>query len=126
MIGAPYVNDVKLAEELNGAGLDGVRFVPIQFTPKSSVHKEKLCKGAYILLTDRDRCNSVDVGLQIAKTVYRLYPNDFRLKDMSHLLIHDATLEALREDKSLAEIHSLWEKDLEEFKARRAKFLLYR
>jgi len=125
VIGAAYINDVKLAQELNAAGLEGVRFVPIQFTPKSSVHKEKLCSGVNILLTDRDRCNSVDVGLQIAKTLHRLYPEDFRLENMSHLLIHEATLQALREDKSLAEIHSLWEKDLEEFKARRTKFLLY-
>jgi uncharacterized protein YbbC (DUF1343 family)/CubicO group peptidase (beta-lactamase class C family) len=126
IVGAPYIDDVKLAEELNGAGLHGVRFVPIQFTPKSSIHKEKLCSGVSILVTDRDRCNSVDVGLQIAKTLYRLYPDNFSLKKMSHLLLHDATLQALREDKPLGEIHALWEKDLQEFKARREKFLIYR
>jgi uncharacterized protein YbbC (DUF1343 family)/CubicO group peptidase (beta-lactamase class C family) len=126
VIGAPYVDDVKLAEELNSAGLEGVRFVPIQFTPKSSIHKEKVCRGVSILLTDRDRCNSVDVGLQIAKTLYRLYPENFSLKKMSHLLLHDETLEALRQDKSLTEIHALWEKDLQEFRVRREKFLIYR
>jgi uncharacterized protein YbbC (DUF1343 family)/CubicO group peptidase (beta-lactamase class C family) len=126
VIGAPYIDDVKLAEELNGAGLEGVRFVPIQFTPKSSIHKEKLCGGVSILLTDRDRCNSVDVGLQIAKTLYRLYPDNFSLKKMTHLLLHDATLEALRQDKPLAEIHALWEKDLQEFRARREKFVIYK
>jgi len=78
-----------------------------------------------ILLTDRDKCNSVDVGLEMAKTLYRLYPKDFSLKKISHLLLHDGTLEAIRNDKSLQEIHAMWEKDLEDFRKRREKFLLY-
>jgi uncharacterized protein YbbC (DUF1343 family) len=125
VIGAPYVDDVRLAQELNNAGLAGVRFVPIRFTPKASIHKDKLCGGVNILLTDRDKCNSVDVGLEMAKTLYRLYPKDFSLKKISHLLLHDGTLEAIRNDKSLQEIHAMWEKDLEDFRKRREKFLLY-
>ncbi len=124
-IGAPYIDDVKLAEELNRAGLPGVAFVPIAFTPTSSVHRGKLCKGVYILLTDRDHCNVVDVGLQIAETLYRLYPNDFNPDKMSHLLLHPPTLEAIKADKPLSEIHALWQKDLDAFMQRRAKYLIY-
>jgi len=125
VIGAPYVDDVKLAEALNGAGLPGVRFVPIQFTPTYSVHKGKLCKGAYIMLTDRDRCNVVDAGLLIAETMYRLYPKDFDPDKMRHLLLHPPTLEAVKADKPLKEIRALWQKDLDEFMQRRAKYLIY-
>ena len=126
VIGAPYIDDVKLAEELNSAGLAGVRFVPIRFTPSTSVHKNEPCRGVNILVTDRDKCNSVDVGLEIAKTLYRLYPRNFSLEKISHLLLHDATLEAIRNGRSLVEIHALWEKDLADFQKRREKFLLYR
>jgi len=73
VIGAPYIDDVKLAEVLSGAGLPGVSFVPIRFTPTSSVHKGQPCKGVSILLTDRDRCNVVDVGLLIAETLAALF-----------------------------------------------------
>jgi uncharacterized protein YbbC (DUF1343 family)/CubicO group peptidase (beta-lactamase class C family) len=125
VIGAPYADDVKVAEALNGAGLPGVRFVPIQFTPTASVHKGKLCKGVYILLTDRDRCNVVDVGLLIAETMYRLYPKDFDPDKMRHLLLHPPTLEAVKADKPLKEIRALWQKDLEQFQQRRAKYLIY-
>jgi len=110
---------------LNGAGLAGVRFVPIRFTPKASIHKDNLCGGVSILLTNRDRCNSVDVGLEIARVLYRLYPKNFSLKKTSHLLLHDATLEAIRAGKTLSEIHSLWEQDLKKFQKRREKYLLY-
>jgi uncharacterized protein YbbC (DUF1343 family) len=125
VIGAPYIDDVKLARELNKAALPGVSFVPIRFTPKASVHKDHECGGVSILLTDRESCNSVDTGIEIAKTLCRLYPQDFKLEKISHLLLHPATLEAIKADKSLKEIHELWRKDLEEFQQRRSKYLLY-
>jgi uncharacterized protein YbbC (DUF1343 family)/CubicO group peptidase (beta-lactamase class C family) len=125
VIGAPYADDVKLAELLNGAGLPGVRFMPVQFTPTYSVHKGQLCKGVYITLTDRDRCNVVDAGLLIAETMYRLYPKDFNPDKMSHLLLHPPTLEAVKGDKPLKEIRALWQPELDQFMQRRAKYLIY-
>ena len=125
VIGAPYIDDVKLAEALNHAGLPGVSFLPIRFTPTYSLHIGQPCKGVYILLTDRDRCNVVDVGLLIAETVYRLYPRDFSPDRMRNLLLHPPTLEAVKADKPLKEIRALWQKDLDAFMQRRAKYLIY-
>lgn len=125
IIGAPYIDDVKLAEELNNAGLPGVRFMPVRFTPKTSIHRDKPCAGVSIILTDRNRCNAVDTGIVIAKTLCRLYPKQFSVKKMAHLLVHEPTLEAIKADKSLDEIHSFWKSDLGEFMQRRARFLLY-
>jgi len=125
VVGAPYIDDVKLAAELNEAALPGVRFVPIRFTPKSSVHKDKLCGGVSILLTDREHCDVVDVGLLIAKTLYRMYPNNFSPKRMAHLLKNPATLDAIIADKPLQEIRASWGPGLEEFQKRRAKYLIY-
>jgi uncharacterized protein YbbC (DUF1343 family) len=125
VIGAPYINDLRLAAELNQAHLPGISFVPIRFTPSASVHKGERCGGVYILLTDRERCDVVDAGLLIAKTVYRLYPKEFKIDKISHLLLHPPTLEALKADKSLAEIHALWKTDLDAFDKRREKYLIY-
>ena len=125
VVGAPYVDDVKLAAELNQAGLPGIRFVPIEFTPTYSVHKGQRCRGVYLVLTDRDACNVVDVGLLLAKTLYRLYPLDFNPDKMEHLLLHPPTLAAIRADRSLQEIHALWQNDLDQFQKIRAKYLRY-
>jgi uncharacterized protein YbbC (DUF1343 family)/CubicO group peptidase (beta-lactamase class C family) len=125
VVGAPYVDDVRLADELNRANLPGVRFLPIRFTPAYSVHKGKPCGGVHILLTDRDSCNPVEVGLQIARTLYRMYPQDFNPEKMRHLLLHPPTLEAIKADKPLNEIKAAWEKDLTEFLKVRASYLLY-
>lgn len=125
VVGAPYADDLRVAEDLNRIGLKGVRFVPVQFTPQSSVHQGQLCRGVSILLTDRDACDVVDVGLEIAEVFYRLYPGDFRLDKLERLLVHPATLEAIKANKPLLEIRASWKKEIDQFKRTRSKYLMY-
>jgi uncharacterized protein YbbC (DUF1343 family)/CubicO group peptidase (beta-lactamase class C family) len=125
VVGAPYVEDGKFAEELNRAALPGARFVPVRFTPTASIHSNELCGGVSILLTDRDRCNVVDVGLLLAKTLYRMYPQQFKPEKLSHLLLDEPTLEAIKADKPLSSIRAGWQAGLDDFQKRRAKYLLY-
>jgi uncharacterized protein YbbC (DUF1343 family)/CubicO group peptidase (beta-lactamase class C family) len=125
VIGAPYINDVQLADELNGAGLPGVRFVPVHFTPTTSIHKGNLCRGVNIILTDRDRCRVVDVGLTIASILHRKHPQQFDLNKLRHLLLDDATLESLKAGKPVAELRASWQKRIQEFMVLRSKYLLY-
>ena len=125
MIGAPYIHDIKLAAELNRACLPGVRFLPVRFTPADSVFKGQSCAGVNIVLTDRDHCNVVDVGITIAKVLNRLYPDQFNVDKFDVLMGNKATLKAIKDDEPLAEIRKLWTADLEKFQERRAKYLLY-
>lgn len=126
LVGAPYIDDVKLADELNRAGLPGVGFVPIRFTPTASVHKGQPCGGVYVMLNDRDHCNVVDVGLQIARTLYRLYPKEFNPDKMKNLLLHGATLAAIKADQPLDEIRATWRMDRVDFEQRRERYLIYK
>jgi uncharacterized protein YbbC (DUF1343 family)/CubicO group peptidase (beta-lactamase class C family) len=125
VVGAPYIDDVRLADELNRESLPGVRFVPVQFTPTYSSHKGQRCKGVYILLSDRSLCSAVDVAIVIAQKLFLLYPDQFQPDKMAHLLVHPPTLEAIKAGKSLKDIRSAWESDLEGFQTRRAKYVLY-
>ncbi|MCI0744411.1 MAG: DUF1343 domain-containing protein [Verrucomicrobia subdivision 3 bacterium] len=125
VIGAPYFDDLKLAAELSKAGLPGVRFVPIRFTPAASTFKDKPCGGVSIIVTDREALNAVDLGIAIGLALQRLYPNDFALEKVQTLLQHRPTIEAIKAGKTLAQINRSWEKDLDEFKRRRQKYLLY-
>ena len=125
VIGAPYIDDLQFATELNRAGLAGVRFVPVRFKPAASTFRGEVCGGANILLTDREKCEVIDLGITIAQTLHRLYPHDFKVEKMNALLRHPPTIEAIVGGKSLAEIKKLWEPDLESFAKRRKDFLLY-
>ncbi|MEP6663338.1 MAG: hypothetical protein ABJC04_06690, partial [Verrucomicrobiota bacterium] len=126
ILGAPYIHDLKLAFELNKLGLKGVRFVPVRFTPSESVFKNQSCAGVNIILTDRDHCEVVDIGLSIARILHRWYPDQFGLKKMDRLLLNQEVLKAIREDKPLDEIKKLYAKNLENFAKRREPYLLYK
>jgi uncharacterized protein YbbC (DUF1343 family) len=68
----------------------------------------------------------VDVGLLIAKTVYRLYPKDFPVEKPKNLLLHASTLAAIKEDKPLDDIRATWRIDLVDFQQRRERYLIYK
>lgn len=125
VVGAPYIDDRQFAEALNRAGLPGISFVPIRFTPKASVFKDQECGGVYLMLNDRDSCRVADVGIVLALTLQRLHPKEFPLAKVSTLLQHPPTENAIRAGKTLAEIKALWSTALGEFQARRGSFLLY-
>ena len=125
VIGAPYIDDVKLANRLNALGQAGVRFVPIRFTPSASVHEGEPCGGVNIIVIDRRKFRAVPLGIDIARVLHELYPKKFPLAKVGRLLCHPPTLEALGQGKTLAQIEALWKTDLANFTPRRAKYLLY-
>lgn len=125
LLGAPYIDDLKLAEELNRAGLPGIGFVPVQFTPTASVYQGQLCRGVNIILWDRERCPIVEAGVAIAAKLRELYPAEFSLEKYNRLLVHPPTIEALRDQKPWGQIRNLWQEQLNLFRARREKYLLY-
>ena len=125
VIGAPYIDDVKLANRLNALGQPGVRFIPIRFTPDYSVHKDKPCGGVNIIVTDRHKLRAVPLGIDIARVLHKLYPKSFPLAKVGRLLCHPPPLEALDQGKTLAHIEALSKTGLAKFTPRRAKYLLY-
>jgi uncharacterized protein YbbC (DUF1343 family) len=125
ILGAPYIDEQRLCAELNSVALPGVRFEPVRFTPEASVFKGQECGGVKLLLTDREDCQAVDLGLALAQILHRLYPEQFGVDKFNHLLRHPPTIEAVKANQSLAEIRRSWADDLEQFKARRQQFLLY-
>lgn len=133
-IGAPFVDGERLAAELNRAGLTGVRFEPVKFTPRAELYpgpakslknRDEECGGVRVVLTDRTHFNAVDVGLALTVALQRLYPEQLKAPAMARLLGDDATLAAILAGKSAAEIKAAWAAGLAEFNTRRKAFLLY-
>jgi uncharacterized protein YbbC (DUF1343 family) len=133
-VGAPYVDGEQLAAEMNRAGLVGVRFEPVKFTPQmafypgtatSLKYKDQECGGVRAILTDRDRCAVLDIGIELALAVHRLYPDKFKVSDMGRLLGDDETLNAIQAGESRANIKARWAKANALFEERRRGALLY-
>jgi uncharacterized protein YbbC (DUF1343 family)/CubicO group peptidase (beta-lactamase class C family) len=125
ILGAPYIDGATLARELTAMSLPGIRFEAASFTPSSSVFAKQQCGGVRMTITDRRALRPVATGVAIALVLHRLYPNDFALDKIAPLLRDPATLEAIRADKPLAQIVSMWREDEAAFALRRAKYLLY-
>lgn len=125
LVGAPYVDDVRFAHEMNKAGLAGVRFVPVRFTPAASTFKGRMCGGVEIIITDRRRLRAVDVGIALACALQKLHPKDFAAKEMNRLLLDAKALAAIREGKNWREIVAMWKTHIEVFGVRRKGFLIY-
>ncbi len=85
-IGAPWLDGVQLAVELNARALPGVRFYPVSFKPISSKYAGKVCQGVFLVVTDRLNMRPVRMGLEIASMLYRLYPEQYRLERAEKLL----------------------------------------
>src|SRR5262249_42729952 len=73
VVGAPWIDGQVFAEALNRRQLPGVRFVPIRFTPTTSVFKGQQCGGVNIIVTDRARLRPVAMGIEVAIELRRLY-----------------------------------------------------
>ena len=125
LIGAPWLDGQKLAEALNRAGLAGVRFVPVKFTPKSSKFANEECSGVNIVITDRAAFRSVSTGIEIAYQLRQMYSGTWKTDDYLRLLANRGALEALKQGKTPSEIVATWQAGLAEFAGIRKKYLLY-
>ncbi|HEY9504145.1 MAG TPA: DUF1343 domain-containing protein, partial [Pyrinomonadaceae bacterium] len=125
LIGAPWIQAGKLADYLNQRALPGVRFVPLNFTPKASVFKDEACGGVNIIVTDRTTFRPLLTGIEIAVGLRRLYPSEWKVDSYGRLLVNSATLDRVKRGDSAREIVASWNNQLEEFRQSRAGILLY-
>jgi uncharacterized protein YbbC (DUF1343 family) len=125
VIGAPWLDGRKLAAALFERKLPGVRFVPVRFTPKSSKFKGVACGGVNIEIVDRQAFSAIDVGVEIAVALRRLYPKDWDVAGYMRLLGNAATLQGIEQGSSSAALKAAWRPDLEQFIGRRREVLLY-
>ena len=125
MFGAPWIEPVEIADELNRQFIPGVRFVPTQFTPTSDLYKGQLCGGISLVITDRASVNSMLMGLEIATLLNKKYPNNFQIAKMIELLGSSATIDRLKAGDVPSRIVLDWQFDLDVFRKLREKYLLY-
>ncbi|MDQ3801092.1 MAG: DUF1343 domain-containing protein [Acidobacteriota bacterium] len=125
IVGAPWLDGQKLALYLNRRNLPGVRFVPVRFKPNASVFKDENLGGINVIITDRRTFESVRTGIEIAIALRRLYPNEWQVDRYARLLVNADILERVKRGDAPEEIEKAWQSQLDEFKKRRASFLLY-
>ncbi|HET9698653.1 MAG TPA: hypothetical protein VFP40_17410, partial [Terriglobales bacterium] len=103
----------------------GVRFVPITFTPTSSNYKWQACGGVNIVLTDRNFLDAAELGLEVASALKKLYPADYKTDKLVLLLGNQALTDELVSGMDPRRVAQEAEEQIEKFQEVRKKYLLY-
>ncbi len=124
-IGAPWIDGVQLARELNARQLVGIRFYPVAFTPAASKYANEPCQGVFMVVTDRLALRPVRVGLEIASALYRLYGSKYDIDTAERLFGSKDTLARVKAGDDPPRIAASWAAGEARWRALRAKYLLY-
>jgi uncharacterized protein YbbC (DUF1343 family) len=124
-VGAPWIVAEDLARYINARELAGVRFVPVSFTPVSSMYAHEQCGGVNILLIDRDALDAPELGIEIASALHKLYPDRFELAGLDSLVVNKPSLDALASGEDPRRVAEQWRDAIVRFEAIRGKYLIY-
>ncbi len=125
IVGAPWMDGLELAKQMNAQELPGVTFVPIEFTPTGTKFTNEACKGINIIITDRKFIEPVRVGLTLAVTLRRLYPDAWETKSLNRLLSNQATLKLILDGQAGKDLEPAIVEGVSDFLRRREGHLLY-
>jgi uncharacterized protein YbbC (DUF1343 family) len=124
-VGAPWIDPAALASYLNAREIDGVRFIPIRFTPASSEYANEPCGGVNIVVTDRNTLDAPEMGIEIASALQSLFPDRYKIAGLDTLMVNKASLDALIAGEDPRRIAEDWQDADQKFLALRSKYLLY-
>jgi uncharacterized protein YbbC (DUF1343 family) len=125
-VGADWINGPDLATKLNARSIPGVRVYPVMFTPNDSNLKGVVCQGVRFVITDRERFNSVRLGIELAVMLEKLYPGKIPFEKNERLIGNKGTILSLKQKVDPRTIETQMEEPLAAFLAIREKYLLYR
>ena len=124
-VGAPWIDGVQLAAELNGRGLPGIRSYPVEFTPTSGKYSGETCGGVFIIVTNRTAVRPVRMGLEIAAALYRLYESRFDIDAAIKLFGSSGDLARAKAGEDVGRITDGWAAGEATWRLLRSQYLLY-
>jgi len=127
LVGSPWLDSDGLASELNHLGLGGVHFRPQDFKPTFSKYQGTICRGLQIHVLDRTKFRPVETALHLLRQIKLRHPEQLQFADSTfdHLAGNRRIREQLERGASVESLVAGWQSDLQEFRKRREKYLLY-
>jgi uncharacterized protein YbbC (DUF1343 family) len=125
VLGAPWIKSRDFAEYLNGRMIQGVRFVPLTFTPKDSNYKGLPCGGVNIIVTNRNFLDAGELGMELTSALVKLYPNDYKIDKLIDLLGNQEVFNRLKAGEDPRRIEQDVDEEINGFVEVRKKYLLY-
>jgi uncharacterized protein YbbC (DUF1343 family) len=124
--GAPWLNGDDVASALNGRHLPGLHFTAQPFIPIVGLYSGERCGGVAVRITERGAVRSMRMGLEIAMTLHRLYPQQFDPEKLLLLIGNSDTIQQLQAGVAPETIVANWSAALSTFDQIRRKYFLYK
>ncbi|MFO0583653.1 MAG: DUF1343 domain-containing protein [Anaeromyxobacter sp.] len=136
LMGAPWLDGVRLAADLAGERLPGVGFRPASFVPTWDKHAGSRCHGVELVVTDPDRFRPWRTGLAAVLHARRQDPRRFRWRTETYEFVEGVPAfdllagsarerAALEEGAGLREVAAPGDAEARAFARRRAPYLRY-
>ncbi len=136
LIGAPWIDGERLAEDMNARGLPGVYFREAFFEPTFQKHARETCGGCQLHVTDRQRFKPVRTAVELLAGFRRQDPARFAWREPPYEYEHDKqpidilygsdrlrlTIDAGGDVDALV---ASWTREEDAFRRTREKYLLY-
>ncbi len=118
LLGAPFIDGRKLAEELHRRRLPGLLCRPASFVPTFSKHDGQVCGGVQLHVTDRLAFDPPRVGLHVLQACRQLWPDqvEFRLGSLAARYHTPAVGEALLAGAAPDDLVAGWAREASEFR----------
>lgn len=133
--GAPWIEPFDLVRALRRQNLPGAAFRPLYFQPTFHKYAKNMCGGAEIRVTARDRFKPTRTGLEIIRTIKRMYPRHFRWRDPPYeyeklkmpfdILIGNSWVRKGLSRSTVTKLQKKWHAALQRFVRKRKQYLLY-
>jgi uncharacterized protein YbbC (DUF1343 family) len=124
--GAPWVDGIAVAEELNAKHLAGLHFSDDPFIPVSGLYAGERCGGVRVRVTDRAAVRSMRMGLEIAAILHKLYPAKFDFAKLITLVGNAETIQQLQNGVAPEHIVAGWSDALAKYDHTRREYFLYK
>ena len=132
IIGAPYINPIRLADRLNhDSFIEGVKFSPAFFIPLFSVYKGEKVYGVQMFVTDKRALKPVALGVRLIEVIKDMYPDDFKFSAPSvegvrwHVDLASGNTDLRLSGLGSEELMKRWNAQAVQFKKDNEKYYLY-
>jgi uncharacterized protein YbbC (DUF1343 family) len=136
LVGAPWIDGERFADAMNARRIPGAWFRPVFFEPTFHKHMKALCGGCQIHVTDRRALPSMRVAVEMLDEFRREAPSQPLWRDPPYEYEHvkppidilygsSALRKGIDSGVAPSAIMKDWDRDEENFRALREKFLLY-
>ena len=136
LVGAPWLDPQRLADDLAREGFEGVAFRPCSFAPTWDKHKGQRCHGVQIHVAYPRGLDAIKLGVAAIVHARAQDPAKFRWRTERYEFVEDkpaidlltgsaAFRTKAEEGASVSQLCALWEADRAAFARERERFLLY-